>query len=554
MLTGERPFTGRSPAELVAQRLNEPVPSPDAPLSANPDELARLVGWMTEREPEGRPASYGILLDEVERVLAVERGVATPTPKRSIDDIRADGGEHGPVVAVLPFEDLSAEGDQEYFCDGVADDVITTLASVDRLRVVSRASSFQFKARRGDPRSIGRALNVAAVLEGSLQREGDRLRINVKLIDVASEETMWAERFEGKLGEIFAFQDEIAGRVADRLSVELAPDHTASGPAHRTEDLGAYELSLKGRFYWNKRTEGGMQRSVDYFRRAITRDPSFAKAHAGVADALALLTIYGAVAPTTAMPEAKEAAAEALRLDADLAEAHTSLGSISALYDWAWDDAEAHFRAAVRLDDGYALAHHWYALTCLIPQHRFDEALEQIHRAQSLEPFSPTISASPGLYGYFAGEYDAAASALRATVDRTADFAFAHLFLGLTYSEMGEHEDALDALGDALALSAGSPEVVAAIGYAEAMAGNEAGAAKALGNLDELSATRHIPPSLVARVLVGMGDVEGGLDHLEKAVQAKSADLAWLTVRPIFAPIRVEPRFVDIVEKLGLAG
>ena len=551
MLTGEPPFTGSAAGELVAKHIHDPLPTLELPASAAPDELAALVEWMTFKNAEDRPASYKILREQVDNLYAIEHRAASDLSSTLLVQRAATAdAKRDMAVAVLPFDDLSPEGDQQYFCDGIVDELITTLAAADRLKVASRTSSFQFKESHKDPRTIARALNVATVVEGSLKRDGDALRANVSMIDAASGDTLWAERFSGDRNEVFAFQDRIAEAVARRLEVDIGPD--GSGPAQQTDDLDAYELHLKGRFYKQERTEASLARSIEYFRDAISRDPAYARAHAELAEALVLLTTYGAEAPTTVMPEAQQAAAEAARLDADLAEARTVLGSISALYDWSWKAAEEHFLEALELSGDNSLVHHSYALSCLIPQARFDEALEHIHKARTLEPFSAPISASLGMYRYFSRDYDAAVEALRETLKENPKFAFAHLFLGQTYTELGDHVAAAGALRDAVALSDRAPEHVAAIGYGSARAGDEEAAHRTLAELDKLAARRFVPSSYPARVYAALGDTDRALAGIHGAVEEKSADLAWLAVRPVFDSLRGAEGFGAVLDRLHL--
>jgi TolB-like protein/tetratricopeptide (TPR) repeat protein len=465
--------------------------------------------------------------------------------------LRLDPG--GPSVAVLPFSDMSPAKDQECFCDGMTDELINALAQISGLRVAARTSAFQFKGQARDVRLIGDALNVATVLDGSVRKDGDRLRITVELIGSADGYHLWSRRFDRDLGDVFDVQDEIAGTVVMLLKGKLAVDQRAAPVVRRSRDLEAYEFYLEGRYHWNKRTEEELKRSVACFERAVDRDPGYSQAYAGMADAYVTLGTYGAMPPKDVMPRAKRALETALEIDVGLAEAYTCRGCVRAVYDWSWSDAEQDFRRAIALQPSYPTAHHWYAINHLVPAGRFDEATEELQRALSLDPLALAIKTSLGMKSYFAGQYEDAVRELSKTIDLDERFGMARLFLGATYTEQARYAEALEELVAAIHLSGRSPEILAALSYLHGVSGDIIAARKGLDELMGFAGARYVSPARLAQVHVGLGEHGAALDRLEEAHAERAADLAWLSVRPVFAGLRDEPRFTALLTQMRLS-
>jgi serine/threonine-protein kinase len=447
-------------------------------------------------------------------------------------------------IAVLPFLDLSPAKNLEYFCDGIAEEIIDILARVSGVRVVARGSAFQFKDK--DVRQIGAVLNVATVLEGSVREADNRLRIVAKLVDTTNGYQLWSERFDRSLDDVFAVQDEIAKAAASALGVRDS-DKALRG--------GAYESYLKGRHYWNKRTESGLHESVRFFEDAVAKDPSYPEAHAGLAQAYATLGLYGALSPNEVMPKAKAEARKAIAVDVlgTLSGPFVTSGCIAGVYDWAWPEAERYFERAFEMNSNHPDAHHWYAINYLVPMKRFEEARRELERAVEADPLSTPIRVSCGLHLYFARQYEEALQELRQTVVRDPGSATARLFIGLALVELGRFDEAVRELQSAIRVS-DSPEMTAALGYAHARAGNVDPARQALGKLLDLSGRRYVSSSLVAQVHAGLGDNASALERLENASAEHAADLAWLGVRPVFDSLRAEARFVNLVAALGQRG
>ncbi|MFL6294200.1 MAG: tetratricopeptide repeat protein, partial [Thermoanaerobaculia bacterium] len=455
-----------------------------------------------------------------------------------------------PSIAILPFSDLSSERDQEYFCAGLSEELISSLTRLQGLRVASRTSAFQYKDRAVDVRTIGSELNVRTVLEGSVRKAGNRLRITVQLTDVQAGYSLWSGRYDREMQDIFAIQEEIAESIADTLRKTFDIPLEGVAIQRQTANLEAYHAYLRGRYFWNKRTEEDLRRGIRLFREAIEKDPRFALAHAGLADSYVLLGIYGAAPPGEVMPEAREAAARALELDKTLAEAHTSLACVAAIYDWDWPAAEESFQRAIRLAPGYATARQWYAINCLTPLMRFEEAAAELQTALELDPLSLPVSTSLAIQLFYAREHAAAAEQCRRVLEVDPDFPLARFFLGLCYAEEGRPQEAVQEL--LAATRDRRAEMLAGLGYTYGRYGAKQEARIILEELVERSRQRYISPALIAQVQVGLGDLESALEWLGRAFEAHATELAWLRVRPFFERLHGEPAFDELLDRLGL--
>jgi serine/threonine-protein kinase len=561
MATGRRAFHRDSVSgTLAAIMFDEPVPAIDLN-PAVPEGLQRVIATCLQKEPKKRFATTS----ELARALAALRGgLPLAFESRAETQVRIEAAPTAQQasVAVLPFVDMSPQKDQEYFCDGMAEELINALTQIPALRVVSRTSSFQFKGKTDDARTIGQRLGVRTLLEGSVRTAGERMRIGARLTNAADGYQLWSSQYDREMKDIFAVQDEIAGSILAALRVTLIKaDDTPLVPPH-TEAPEVYKLYLKGRHEWNKRTEDGLLRSLEYFQEAIDREPAYARALAGLADSYVLLGVYGIRPPSEVMPKAKATAARALEEAADvsvpgqsdtgLAAVHTTLGCVKAVYDWSWSESERHFRLAIERDPKYPTAHHWYAMNCLVPMRRFDEATREIQLAQESDPLSPAIQASLGLVHYFAGRLVEAAAALKKTLETDGGFAMAHFFLGQTYLRMERADDALAAIGNASRLSPASAEFRAGLGNACALAGQADRARRILEDLKQRRSERYVSAALIAEIHAGLGETDEALSWLAEAERERSSELCWIGVRPAFSRLRTHPRFVELVRTIGL--
>jgi TolB-like protein/DNA-binding SARP family transcriptional activator/Tfp pilus assembly protein PilF len=460
----------------------------------------------------------------------------------------------GATIAVLPFADVSPARDNEYFSDGLTEEIMNALARVEGVQVAARTSAFQFKGRNPDVREVGRQLSVRSVLEGSVRKSDDRLKITVRLVDVASGYDLWSETYERRLDDVFEVQDEIARSVVGALRVRLVGGADRTLVQGSTDDAEAYNLYLRGRYHWHQRTREGFGLAISHFQQAAERDPDYALAHSGIADVYSLLAseVYGVLPPREAMPRAKAAAQRALELDPELAEAHATLANINMIYDWDWAAAEAGFRRAMALNPAYTPGRHWYSLL-LVASGRPEEGLAETRRARELDPLSLVMSTGLARILYFTREHDRAIAEYRRALEMDSTFVTAHLGVGLAYLQKGEPERALAAFRTAERLTGPQPVVIALIGHAHGMAGREAEARRLLAELQARAGSgQYVPPEYLALVHVGLGERSQALDWLERAHENRSATLAYLGVEPLLDPLRGEPRFRAVLARIGL--
>jgi TolB-like protein/Tfp pilus assembly protein PilF len=452
---------------------------------------------------------------------------------------------------VLPFIDLTLEQDQEIFASGLAEELINALTKIEGLRVIARSSAFMFGDQERDIQEIGRKLQVDTVVEGSIRKAGDRLRITVQLIRAADAEHLWSENFDRKLIDLLLIQDQIAAAVVEQIQDEVLGEIESPRVRPQTEDLEAYHLFLKGRHFWNQRTPAALQESLDHFEAAIARDPTYALACAGLADSLNLLGYYSVLAPVKVFPRAKKAALRALELDDTLAEAHCSLAFSCLLYDWDWERAGEEFARTFELNPGYATAHHWFA-EYLAFLGRHDEAIEQARTALALDPLSLIINVLLGWAFYYARRYDEAIEQLEETLKLDPSFAPAELWLGLAYAQTGSLDKAEQALNRAVASSGRSPLTLAALGRLFAERGERGNALAILEELMVMTETRYVPAYHIAAIHAESGEDEIALGWLEKARQERTNWMVFLNIDPVWDRLRSEPRFRALVQEVGL--
>lgn len=455
-------------------------------------------------------------------------------------------------MAVLPFANLSSDAENEYFSDGLGEELMGALAKIDGLRLVARSSTQRFRGADHDVREIGKLLNVDAVLEGSVRRSGSRLRITVKLIETANGYQLWSERYDREMEDVFAVQEEIANGVASQLRVRLSQGAESYFRRHRAQDIEAYNLYLKGRFFWNKRTPADLLRAVEHFQNSTQIDPGFAPAFAGLADSYLLLAMYGAAAPQQVFPQARQAIAHALALDPKLPDAHCTDGCIRAAYEWDWPGAEQSFRRSLELGPNYATGHHWFAINYLVPMKRFEEARHHLEAARESDPLSLVINTTMGVEFFFEGRSSDAIREYRRVLEMEPGFALGYFFLGQALLHEQTYDEAIAALERAVELSGRSSETLAMLAYAHAL-GEHPDAARAIQDeIVERGAKQYISPVQLAQIQLALGAKSEALDLLEKAAEQRATDLLWLKVRPTFAALVDEPRFRALADSIGL--
>ena len=453
-------------------------------------------------------------------------------------------------IAVLPFDNLSRDPDNAYFCEGVQDEILTRLAKIADLKVISRTSTQHFKSTPDDLPQIARQLGVAHILEGSVQKAGDQVRVNVQLVNGLTDAHLWAETFDRKLTDIFAVESEIAKTIADTLQAKLSGSEQHAIAARPTENTEAHQLYLKGRFFWNKRTGNDLKKSIDYFQQAIAADPNYALAYAGVADAYVFLPGYTAGTPQDCYPKAMAAAKKALELDDTLAEAHTALALAIWYYDFDFSQANREFQRAIELNPNYATAHQQYGNNTLSALGRFDDAIAEGKRAVELDPLSLVINADLGMNFYYARRYDEAIAQLRKTLEMDPRYYYAHVNLGQVLAAKRAFDEAIEEYKKARALN-DDPFVLGLLGHAYASLGNKTEALKILDQLKDVSRQRYVSVYSFAIVYLALGDKQEALRALEQCYQDRAgADIGWIRVDSLVDPLRDDPRFEAIAEKI----
>ena len=456
-------------------------------------------------------------------------------------------------IVVLPLENLSADKDQAYFADGMTDELIANLAKIRSLRVISRTSAMSYKGTHKTLSEIARDLNVDAVVEGTVLRSGDRVRITAELVQVATDRHLWADTYESPFGDVLTLQSRVASAIVNEIRINLTPEEQQRLASARPISPGSYEDYLKGRFYWNKRSEEGLTKAIEYFQLATQKDPHSALAFAGLADCYSIIgsAIVGSVSSQAVAPKARAAALKALELDNSLAEAQTSLATVQFNYDWNWPAASGGFQRAIELNPSYATAYQRYSLY-LMAMGRTQESLAQMNRARELDPLSISMSFSLGWRLYMAHQYDQAIGQLRNTLEMDPNFALPRMVLGQAYEQKGMVPQAIAELRKAAAISGDSPPMLGSLGHAFGVTGNKAEADKILGQLLEQSKKQYVSPFYVSIVYAGLHENEKAMDWLEKAYEDRSNAIIFVKVDPDFDGLRSNPRFQALLRRLAL--
>ncbi len=454
-------------------------------------------------------------------------------------------------LAVLPLESLSSDASQDYFADGMTDELISDLGQISALRVISRTSVMAYKHARKPLPQIARELNVDAVVEGTVLRSGDQVRITAQLIEASTDKHLWSQSYEGELRDTLALQSKVARAIADQIQVSLNPREQAALKSAKVVNPEAYVSYLKGRYFWNKRTADNLKVALAYFKQAIDEDPAYAQAYSGLADTYALLGDwqYAVMSPKEALPKAKAAAIKALELDSALGEAHNSLAFCLDGFDWAFDSAGKEFLRAIELNPGYATAHHWYAWHLAL-LHRYDEALAEMRKAENLDPLSLVINADLAELLALAHSYDESILQSRKTIEMDPNFGLAYNHLGQAYLQKHMNDEAVAELQKAVQLSGGSPTCIANLARAYVASGKRSEAEKLLSDLKKRSNPSHSLASEIAVIYTSLGDTDQAMNWLEKGYEGRFNP--GVLLRPGFDPLRSDPRFEDLVRRVGL--
>jgi serine/threonine protein kinase/Tfp pilus assembly protein PilF len=533
MLAGEPPLRGATAQATMARQVTE---TPRPVRAARPDAPPGVESAL-ERALAKRPD------DRFPSVAEFVAALHAEAPRRAARAAR--------VVAVLPFVNASPDPDNEYLSDGITDELINALAKVEGLRVASRSSVFALKGKPQDIRAVGALLGAAEVLEGTVRKAGDRLRITAQLSSAADGRLLWSERFDRTLDDVFAIEDEIARTIVTTLRATSFADLSAPPARRGTASVAAFGHYLRGRYEMNRRTQEGVAEAIRWFEKAIAEDPGYALAYTGLSDSYALQLDYRSVPVAEGFAKAEAYARKALELDESLPDAHASLAWCLFIYDWDWEGSEREFRRAIELDPGCAVAHQWYAFL-LMARGRTDEGLVEGHTA--LETDEPTISArrSMGWLYYYARRYDQARHHMQRAMEMNPTAEENYRVLGLALAQQGRLEEAERVLREAAALPGAGPYEVGTLGYALARLGRVAEARALLADLEARAARGYVTPVAFGTLYLGLGDFPRALDALEKAFEERRGWLVYLKVNPIFDPVRGEARFETLVRKMGL--
>jgi serine/threonine protein kinase/tetratricopeptide (TPR) repeat protein len=575
MLTGRRAFSGESPGQTMAAILRDQPAEVTVSGTEVPEGVDRIVRRCLEKGPGERFQSAGDLSFALKESLG--SGLSKSAPKQPALSRRTGsllvgaaialiavllifrylGRSAGPgrieSLAVLPLANLSGDPQQEYFADGMTEELITALAKVSALRVVSRTSAMRYKSSTKALPEIAKELGVDAIVEGSVTRSGSQVKITAQLIDAPRDRHLWADSFQRDLKDVLALQGEVARAIAGEIGVRLTPQERSRLTEKKTVNPEAYEAYLKGNYHLFRRTATDAQKSLEYFQQAVEKQPGYALAYAGMAEAYesAAGSAQGALSPKEAFPKAKAAAMRAAELDSTLGEPYVSLAWSSFVFDRDWTTAENQFQRALRLSPNYSTAHENYA-TFLSRMGRFDEALREAKRAQELDPLSLSVNTMMGINLGLARRDDEAIPWFRRVLDMDPNFLRAHFGLGLSLVHKKRYDEAITELQKAVELSGGGAAQLGALGYAYAVANRRAEALEIVERLNERSREHYVPPAMVATVFSGLGDKDQAMAWLEKAIEEHDPWLTGLKVDPMFDSLRSDPRFLDLLHRVGL--
>jgi eukaryotic-like serine/threonine-protein kinase len=579
MATGKLPFDGSSSGEICGAILHQ-QPQPASKLNPQlPLPAEGVIDKALEKNLSLRYQTAGEIRADLQRLRRNTEsvgGIAGKTlpkrlPWRSLITTAAGlflllglivglstGKLRGPLgsrnirsLAVLPLQNLSGDPAQEYFADGMTEELITDLSKIESIMVISRTSAMRYKGSSKSLPEIARELNVDALVEGSVERAGDRVRITAQLIYAPTDTHLWADSYERNLQDVLSLQDEVARDIAEKIKIRLTPTERARLTSSSPVDAQAYQSYLEGRYYWSMRTEDGLNEGIKYFKKAIERDPRYALAYAGLAESYFTLAGYRVIPGREAFPQAKEAAFKALEIDEGLSEAHTAMAAVLAENDFDLSAAEKEIRRALELNPNYATAHQWYAEIILVPLGRRGEAIAEMERAQQLDPLSLAINTDFGYILYLEREPDQAIAQLQKTLEMYRSFPAPHLYLARAYLQKKMVTEAMQEFQTAVALSSGHPFYRAWLGYGYAVSGNRQDSNRILEELARPTG-RYVSSYDLAAICAGLGREQDAVKWLQKAYDERASHFHHMGVEPVFDPLRSEPGFQELARKIGL--
>jgi eukaryotic-like serine/threonine-protein kinase len=582
MTTGKRPFEGATTSDLIVSIL-ERDPPPLARFSAEvPTNLEWIVTKALRKDKQERyqtAKDLAVDLKNLKQALEFEANLIRTAQldpssgalaSRSTGDVaaRSEDSSSGiqtsgtasrrrrtrkaiDSIAILPFTNVSNEPDADYLSDGITETIINNLSQLPRLRVMARSTMYRYKGKAVDPQQVGRDLDVRAVLAGRVLHRGETLLISTELVDVMDGSQLWGEQYSRRLADIFAVQEEISSVISDKLRLKLSGKEKKQLSKRHTENAEAYQLYLKGRFHWNKWTEEGFNKSIEYYEQAIRLDPQFGLAYSGLSDAYGALWYLNYLTAQEALPKATATALKAIEIDERLAEAHLSLANAKLFYEWDWPTAEREYKRAIELNPSYANGHHMYAFY-LMTMGKVDEAIEEIKRAQELDPLSVMISGAMGMPFYYTRQYDRAIKEISKTIELDPNFLLARESLGACYEMTGRFDEAVEEYLKAIVLWGGTPEIIAALRQAYRQSGMRGFWQKRLDIALEQSKESYFPAYFIAEFYANLDEKDKVFEWLERAYEERAGFLVHLKSEPAFDNIRDDPRFADLLKRIGL--
>ncbi len=585
MVTGETPFAGETTTDVLASILTVEPPPLSSSQPQVPPELDQITSKALGKAREERYQDIRELLShlqklkqrlEFEATNPIMPGRNTSSAEYVVATIRRHRTSVAAAIAifllittlgiaysffntkaraidslaVLPFVNSTADPNSEYLSDGITESIIYSTSKLPRLRVIPSSSVFRFKGKGIDPQIAGHELGVTAVMTGRVNQHGDDLLISAELIAVRDNSLLWGQQYTRKIADLLTVQEQIAREISERLRTRLTIEEQKQFSKRYTGDVQAYQLYLKGRYYWNKRTRDGYKKATQQFEQAIEKDPSYALAYAGIADCYNVLSSYGIASPRESIPKGEAAARRALEIDGDLAEAHTSLAYVKYQYEWDWAGGESEFRRALELNPNYSTAHQWYALE-LAGMGRMTDALREINRAQELDPLSLIANVNAGWIFYHARQYDRALEQIRKSLDMDPTFARGHWAISEPLEQQQKYQEATTELEKARQIDE-TPIMLALLGHLYAVTGKTSDARRIVTQLNALSKQAYVDPYFLAEIHTALGDRDQAFQELEKAYEQRSSWLVWLKVEPKFDSLRDDARYTSLLKRIGL--
>ncbi len=550
MVTGKVPFEGETNISVAMKHKTELPKDPRQHRAQIPENLSQMILKCLKKDKQKRYQSFKDIVPEMVKIESVLTSTGISALKSSRTEPNQANG-HKKSIAVLPFANLSFEKEQEYFCDGLTEEIINALSHAKDLRVVARTSAFVFKGKDIDIREIGEKLNVDTVLEGSVRKAGDRLRITAQLITVEDGYHLWSERFDREMKDIFDIQDEITLEIVDKLRIKIFGSEKEMVAKRYTDIPEAYNLLLKARYFWGKRTRAGFEKGIRFVHKAIEIDPTYALAYTHLAGHLISLGWFGFIPSKKAFPMAKDAIKKALKIDNSLPQAYSALAWIAMLYDWDWEVVNSSLRQAFSLNPGLYNAH-WGQAVFFTIQVRLDEAISEYKKALEVDPLSLPLNVEYGSSLWEAGKNVEALDQLKKTLEMDPNFGLAHFYMGLVYNKMGKHKIALKELKKAIRLTGGLSWAYGALGYTNAILGRTDEAEEILKKLEEDSKDRYIRPTAIVQVYMGLENRDKVFEWLDRALDERDPVMPLIKAVPEYKPLQSDPRFKMVLKKMNM--